>query len=188
MPRYSDLKDRLDEGDVIILDGAVGTQLQAMGVPMHPVGWCGPANDTHPATVALMHERYIKAGADVITTNTWAILSAPEEYPEEIAQLAAFGIRRPRTSHYEWFLEALRAEVTHASVPVLLIHGDTHYFRFDQPLLADGNDPHDRLENFHRLETHGSPHSDQWITVNFGPGPNPELSVTSHSLRRSENR
>ncbi len=74
MPSYDELKRRLDNGEVIILDGAVGTQLQSMGVPMHPVGWCGPANDSHPATVALMHERYIKAGADVITTNTFSTI------------------------------------------------------------------------------------------------------------------
>ena len=74
MPSYTDLRNRLDNGEVIILDGAVGTQLQSMGAPMHPVGWCGPANDSHPATVGLMHERYIKAGADVITTNTFSTI------------------------------------------------------------------------------------------------------------------
>ena len=31
MANYQDLKDRLDRGEVIVLDGAVGTQLQAMG-------------------------------------------------------------------------------------------------------------------------------------------------------------
>ena len=72
MANYQDLKARFDQGDTIILDGAIGTQLQDMGVPMHPVGWCGPANLTHPGTVELMHERYIKAGADVITTNTFS--------------------------------------------------------------------------------------------------------------------
>ena len=74
MGTYAELKGRLNNGEVIILDGAVGTQLQSMGVPMHPVGWCGPANDTHPATVELMHERYIKAGADVITANTFSTI------------------------------------------------------------------------------------------------------------------
>ena len=72
MSSYSQLKSRIDNGEVVVLDGAVGTQLQDMGVPMHPVGWCGPANYTHPDTVELMHERYIRAGAEVITTNTFA--------------------------------------------------------------------------------------------------------------------
>ena len=46
MANYGDLKNRLENGDVIVLDGAVGTQLQDMGAPMHPVGWCRPANLT----------------------------------------------------------------------------------------------------------------------------------------------
>ena len=42
MADYKQLKKRIDDKEVVILDGAIGTQLQAMGVPMHPVGWCGP--------------------------------------------------------------------------------------------------------------------------------------------------
>ncbi len=74
MSSYKDLKDRIDNGEVVILDGAIGTELQAMGVPMHPASWCGPGNYTHPATVRQMHQRYIRAGADIITTNTFNTL------------------------------------------------------------------------------------------------------------------
>ena len=74
MPHYGDLKSRIDKGEAIILDGAIGTELQSMGVPMHPAAWCGPGNYTHPATVRQMHERYIRAGADIITTNTFNTL------------------------------------------------------------------------------------------------------------------
>ena len=71
MANYENLKSRMDQGEVIVLDGAIGTELQAMGVPMHPASWCGPGNYTHPATVRQMHERYIRAGADIISTNTF---------------------------------------------------------------------------------------------------------------------
>ena len=71
MANYQNLKSRIDDGEVIVLDGAVGTELQSMGAPMDPAAWCGVANYTHPATVRQMHERYIKAGADIITTNTF---------------------------------------------------------------------------------------------------------------------
>ena len=74
MSSYEDLKNRMDRGEVIVLDGAIGTELQAMGVPMDPASWCGPGNYTHPATVRQMHERYIRAGADIITTNTFNTL------------------------------------------------------------------------------------------------------------------
>ena len=72
MADYQELKARLDRGETVVHDGAIATQLQAMGVPMDPVAWCGPANYTHPSSVVQMHERYIRAGADVITTNTWS--------------------------------------------------------------------------------------------------------------------
>ena len=74
MANYEKLKNRMDNGEVIILDGAIGTELQSMGVPMHPASWCGPGNYTHGATVRQMHERYIRAGADIITTNTFNTL------------------------------------------------------------------------------------------------------------------
>ncbi len=74
MADYQQLRNRIDEGEVIVLDGAIGTELQAMGVPMDPASWCGPGNYTHPATVRQMHERYIRAGADIITTNTFNTL------------------------------------------------------------------------------------------------------------------
>ena len=74
MANYKKLKSRIDQGEVIILDGAIGTELQAMGVPMDPASWCGPGNYTHSATVRQMHERYIRAGADIITTNTFNTL------------------------------------------------------------------------------------------------------------------
>ena len=72
MADYQDLKARIDRGETVVHDGAIGTQLQSMGVPMHNVAWCGPANYTHPSSVMQMHERYIKAGADIISTNTWS--------------------------------------------------------------------------------------------------------------------
>lgn len=72
MAHYRILKARLDRGETVIHDGAVSTELQSMGVPMDPISWSGPANYTHPSSVVQMHERHIRAGADVITTNTWS--------------------------------------------------------------------------------------------------------------------
>lgn len=72
MIMYQEVKERLERGEVIRLDGAVGTQLQTMGVPMDPYCWAAIANYSHPYTVRKMHEDYIKAGVDVITTNTYS--------------------------------------------------------------------------------------------------------------------
>ncbi|HYB09791.1 MAG TPA: homocysteine S-methyltransferase family protein [Alphaproteobacteria bacterium] len=72
MTQYNALKQRIDRGEVIILDGAVGTQLQEMGLPIYHTAWAATALHTHPATVQVMHENYVKAGVDIITTNTYA--------------------------------------------------------------------------------------------------------------------
>ena len=72
MSDYTSLKDRLDKQEVVILDGAIGTQLQSMGVPMSNEAWAATALDSHPFTVRRMHENYIRAGVDIITINTYA--------------------------------------------------------------------------------------------------------------------
>ena len=69
---YRDLKERIDAGDILILDGAVGTELQALGVSIGVEAWSGTAQHTHPDTVRFMHERYIRAGVDIVTTNTYS--------------------------------------------------------------------------------------------------------------------
>lgn len=71
MSDYANLQARLDNREVILLDGAIGTQLQTMGVPMSNRAWAGIALKDYPFTVRRMHENYIKAGVDVITVNTY---------------------------------------------------------------------------------------------------------------------
>ncbi len=72
MTSYEDLRQRIDGGEVIILDGAVGTQLQALGVPFGVQAWAAIALHSHPDTVRQMHETYIRDGVDIITTNTFS--------------------------------------------------------------------------------------------------------------------
>jgi S-methylmethionine-dependent homocysteine/selenocysteine methylase len=72
MTGYADLERRIAAREVIILDGAVGTQLQKMGVPIGTDAWAAMALESHPCTVRRMHELYIEAGVDVITVNTYS--------------------------------------------------------------------------------------------------------------------
>ena len=72
MSNYSNLKSRIEGSEVILLDGAIGTQLQNMRAPMNNQAWAAAALETHPFTVRRMHENYIDAGVDVITTNTYS--------------------------------------------------------------------------------------------------------------------
>lgn len=67
----SELEARIERGDVIVLDGATGTELEKRGVPMDEAAWCAAALVTHPETVREVHGDYIRAGADVIITNTF---------------------------------------------------------------------------------------------------------------------
>ena len=66
------LEERLQHGQVVIVDGAMGSELQRRGAPMHSVIWSGGALLTHPDLVRQVHEDYIRAGADVIITNTFS--------------------------------------------------------------------------------------------------------------------
>ena len=61
----------LAAGKVLVIDGGMGTELQRRGVPMDEVAWSGTAVLSHPEVVRAVHEDYIRAGADVIITNTF---------------------------------------------------------------------------------------------------------------------
>lgn len=55
----------------ILLDGAIGTELQRRGAPVDPVMWSAPATLSHPDVLKAVHCDYINAGCDVITANTF---------------------------------------------------------------------------------------------------------------------
>ena len=65
-------QQRLDRGEILLLDGATGTELERRGVPMDSAAWCGAAALDHQDTIRDVHEDYIRAGADAIITNTFA--------------------------------------------------------------------------------------------------------------------
>src|SRR5262245_7363814 len=73
---------------------------------------------------------------------------------------------------YATFLLALRDEVIAFRRPVAYVHGDSHYFRVDQPFLdSQGR----RLENFTRVETFGNNQGNgnndaRWVKVTVDPG------------------
>jgi S-methylmethionine-dependent homocysteine/selenocysteine methylase len=69
---YESVRNKLSAGQVIILDGGTGTDIQRRGAPMSGETWCADANRTHPHIVQAVHEDYIRAGADIITANTFA--------------------------------------------------------------------------------------------------------------------
>ena len=67
---YQRVKKKIDRNDLIILDGGVGTELQFRGIEMDET-WCGSAS-LNTQVLEQVHLDYIKAGAEIITTNTYA--------------------------------------------------------------------------------------------------------------------
>ena len=66
------LSERLNNNEIILLDGGVSTEIQKRGVPLHSNVWSGLTTKTHPEEVRQVHEDYIRAGSQVITANTYA--------------------------------------------------------------------------------------------------------------------
>ena len=69
-PRW--LHERIARGGLIILDGATGSELERRGVGMHAVAWSGACIIEHGDVLRGIHEDYIRAGADIIITNTFS--------------------------------------------------------------------------------------------------------------------
>jgi len=65
----SALLEALESGQVLLMDGAMGTELSQAGIPLNECGalW----NLTHPEEVLTIHRAYRQAGAVVLLTNTF---------------------------------------------------------------------------------------------------------------------
>ena len=72
MSLYKRIFDSTKRGNILILDGGTGTELEKRGVPMDPGAWCGLAALEHADILKRIHLDYIFSGADVITTNTYS--------------------------------------------------------------------------------------------------------------------
>ena len=72
----------------------------------------------------------------------------------------------PRRNGFNDFIAALEAETIRWGKPVVLIHGDSHYFRIDKPLIGTASGR--RVENFTRVETFGEL-DNHWLHVEVHP-------------------
>jgi S-methylmethionine-dependent homocysteine/selenocysteine methylase len=68
MSPYEPIRERLRAGEVVILDGGIGTEILRRNV-----SWADHQIGRLPDLVRSIHEDYIRAGADVITTNTFQL-------------------------------------------------------------------------------------------------------------------
>jgi S-methylmethionine-dependent homocysteine/selenocysteine methylase len=59
---------------MIILDGGLGRELEAMGAPFRQPEWSALALMEGPEYVRAAHDAFLQAGADIVTTNSYAIV------------------------------------------------------------------------------------------------------------------
>ena len=72
MNRYENLIKRLHDGGRVLIDGATGTEIERRGVPQLDNAWNGGGALSHPDILRQVHEDYIRAGAEIIISNTFA--------------------------------------------------------------------------------------------------------------------
>jgi len=89
MPSNPHVPDR-----IVLLDGPLGTELTARGVPTPLPGWSAGALLTHPEEVLAIHTAYAKAGAEVLTANTFR--TQPRWFPEDWEALTHLALRLAR--------------------------------------------------------------------------------------------
>ena len=107
---YQRVQQLIKSEKCVILDGATSTELERTGIKEFQLSdsslW-GTLGLYHaPYDVLDIHKRYVSAGVDIITTNTWGILNAPEmearttvtgsTMPSHWMDIARLGIRLAR--------------------------------------------------------------------------------------------
>jgi homocysteine S-methyltransferase len=71
MSSIQHLQQRLAHKEIIIMDGAMGTEITQAGIATTLPLWSAEALSTHPEVVQKIHENYLRAGAEIIITNTF---------------------------------------------------------------------------------------------------------------------
>ena len=74
MNSYQKMMARIEADEKIIIDGATGTELERHGVPQLENAWNGGGTLSHPEILKQIHKEYIRAGAEIIISNTFATL------------------------------------------------------------------------------------------------------------------
>lgn len=96
------------------------------------------------ANLEWMYEGFDRAEAD----GSSAVMIVVQANP-------GFELPPEKRTGYDDFLAVLEEETVAFGRPVVLVHGDTHTFRVDKPMISSATG--ERVENFTRVETFGSP-------------------------------
>jgi hypothetical protein len=94
---------------------------------------------------------------------------------------------QPVPTAFEDYIQVLADELESYDRPVAFLHGDTHWFRIDQPLYSQKVNR--AFENFTRVETFGDPDT-HWVRVAVDPADpqlfrfNPEIIAENVAVRK----
>ena len=116
-------------GAPLVIDGGMGTELEKSGVPMHGQIWSAQAILTHPDKLREVHENYIRAGAEVIITNTFSSarhMLEPAGLGARVTEINADAVRL-----------ALEARDNAADEPVAIAGSICEWVSSDEPAWRD---------------------------------------------------
>ena len=108
------------------------------------------------ATLEWLHDTFVEARLQEARAVMLVIQANP-----------GFDVAPASRTGFNDFLAALEAETLAFRKPVVLVHGDSHYFRIDKPMI--GTRSRRRVENFTRVETFGES-DNHWLHVTVEPG------------------
>ena len=129
-----------------------------------------------------------QSGAKAIMILTQANPNFEATWPAR--RRGSLGIAPPnakRPSGFTEFVAALTREVQAYDKPVAFVHGDTHYFRVDKPIIIDDKSGGNRgrvIEHFTRAELFGYPEA-HWVRATIDPNSPAVFSFTPELVREN---
>ena len=136
---------------ITILDGGMGRELLAMGAPFRQPEWSALALIEAPDYVARAHRSFVAAGADVLTTNSYALVPfhiGEQRFAADATRLADLAGR------------LARSEADAAGKDVLVAGSLPPVFGSYRPDLFD---PAGAVERLRPLISGLAPHVDLWL-------------------------
>ena len=91
--------ERVAAGELVVIDGGTGTEIQRRGGAMDDATWCAEANLQQPDLVRGVHRAYLEAGAELVIANTFAtspLLFATLGRDDEVATIDRAAVRLAR--------------------------------------------------------------------------------------------
>ena len=76
----TDFMTHIRRGEFVLMDGALGTELERRGVPFEGAGWSALAVRDHGDVIRQTHADYIRAGARIHIVNSFALARTVEYF------------------------------------------------------------------------------------------------------------